>query len=352
MKIALGIDGQVTEQDIENFVNEGADEFFCGIMLQDWTQRYGYAVSLNKRFDPATQFSGFGQLQKIIDKIHFLGKAVFVTFNAHAYTKEQLPLVESYLRRIAALNPDAIIVTDIALLVFIRDAGLNFKIHIGGDAGAYNSGAVRFFHKLGVTRIKFPRDMSIVEMSRVISETRALGLEYEAFIMEQRCPFSGVACRGDHGLGPADFCYQTWQKFPFVRLPSDFAERYLKSENGSQPEDIIPKSDIRLIKKWNANTAQYHMWTIGGLFPIFKKQDHLLRECGLCAIKRLKEIGVDSLKIVSRGKKVEGKLANLKVVKKVLDSPDSSQDFCKEIRNSPEICGLGYMCYYPEARLE
>ena len=173
IKIAVGIEEKTTEGDIEKLAQTGADEFFCGIVPSDWANTYGYEVALNKRYSPAQQFSSFEKLERIIKKIHSLGKKVFVTFNSHYYTREQLPYLEKYLYQTRQLDVDAIIVTNMALLLVIKYLKLDFNIHIGGDAGSYSSRAALFFKKLGVTRIKFPRDMSINEMKSVIERTKS-----------------------------------------------------------------------------------------------------------------------------------------------------------------------------------
>ena len=347
IKIALGIEERTTEGDIEKLAQAGADEFFCGIVPSDWTNTYGYEASLNKRYSPAQQFTSFEKLEKIINKIHSLKKQVFVTFNSHYYTKEQLPYLEKYLYQTRQLNVDAVIVTNMALLLVIKHLKLDFNIHIGGDAGAYSARSALFFKKLGVTRIKFPRDMSISEMKSVIERTRTYGFEYEAFIAEQRYPFSGVGCRNSHGFGCRDFCYMSWDKNPFYRLSADFL-----NETYNQPdlEKLMKKPPVSFLPVWKHNAFQYDMWTVVGLSPSLSVRDNLIRECGLCAIDKLAAIGVNSLKFVSRGKTLKGKLAVLGLLKKVINNPNADTEYCKCIRDNGEICETGYMCYYPEAR--
>ena len=347
IKIALGIEETTKESDIEQLVSAGADEFFCGIVPPEWAGVYGHYISINKRYSPVNQFSSFEKLDKIIAKIHSLGKQVFVTFNSHYYTKEQMPYLEKCLLQTKQLGPDALIVTNIGMLLFLKELNLGIKLHIGGDAGSYSARSAMFFKKLGVTRIKFPRDISLGDIKSVIDRTKQFGFEYEAFISEQRCPFSGVGCRNSHGMGCKDFCYIPWEKHPFCRLPADFDK-----DIGENPDydKLIPKPPVSFITKWKHNTSHYNMWIISGLFPSFTGRDNLIRECGLCAVGKLAEAGVNSLKVVSRGKTLKGKLAVLGLLNKVVNSPDASAGYCRGIRENPELCELGYMCYYPEAR--
>ena len=347
IKIALGIEETTKENDIEQLVSAGADEFFCGIVPPEWASIYGYYIALNKRYSPVNQFTSFEKLEKIIKKIHSLKKQVFVTFNSHYYTKPQLPYLEKYLYQMKQLNPDAVIVTNIALLLFMKELNLSLKLHIGGDAGSYSARSALFFKKLGVTRIKFPRDMAISEMKSVIERTKSWGFEYEAFISEQRCPFSGAGCRNSHGMGHKDFCYMPWEKHPYYRLPADFIK---DADEKSDYDKIIQKPHVSFVTKWKHNTSHYNMWIISGLFPSFTSRDNLIRECGLCAITKLADIGVNSLKVVSRGKTLKGKMAVLNLIHKVVNNPKADAEYCQHLRDNPELCELGYMCYYPEAR--
>jgi collagenase-like PrtC family protease len=353
MNIALGIEEKTQEDDIEKLIAAGADEFFCGIVPSEWANYYGHSISLNKRFSPTSQFNSFEQLKKIVDKIHYFKKKVFITFNAHYYTKEQLTFVEKYLRQTSTeIKPDAIIVTHPLVALLVRDLGLDLKMHIGGDAGVYNSRFVKFLKELGIVRIKFPRDMTINEMAKVIADTKHLGMEYEAFIMEQRCPFSGVGCRSEHGMSPSrDFCYHHWSKTLHKRLPFDFGARTSETlASGGDVSATLKKPSINELTVWNHNTSQYHMWTIGGLFPAFTIKDNKMRECGLCALSKLEEAGVNSLKVVTRGKTVKEKLFHLGVLSQALKNPSRTTESCKDIRGNREVCDIGYMCYYPEAR--
>jgi hypothetical protein len=116
-------------------------------------------------------------------------------------------------------------------------------------------------------------------------------------------------------------------------------------------DDLIPKTEVGLISKWNHNAGQYFMWTIGGMFPAFRGNDDIIRECGLCAIDKLRQIGINSLKLVTRGKTLKAKLVQVGIVKKALSEAYNIKD-CKALRDSAEICDLGYLCYYPEARAD
>jgi putative protease len=76
--------------------------------------------------------------------------------------------------------------------------------------------------------------------------------------------------------------------------------------------------------------------------------------CGLCALHDLAATGVTSLKISGRSSSSFRKLASLRMVRAVLDLVSggaSREEAAREavaIRNTPEFCDAGYMCYYRE----
>lgn len=74
--------------------------------------------------------------------------------------------------------------------------------------------------------------------------------------------------------------------------------------------------------------------------------------CGLCAIPDLLRMGVASLKIVGREASPFKKLASVKMVRDIVDRARAGApklhviERAKSLRQSPEHCNSGYMCYY------
>ena len=74
--------------------------------------------------------------------------------------------------------------------------------------------------------------------------------------------------------------------------------------------------------------------------------------CGLCAIPDFQRIGVSSLKIVGREASPFKKLASVKMVRDIVDRARSGAprlhviERAKSLREAPEHCASGFMCYY------
>jgi len=71
----------------------------------------------------------------------------------------------------------------------------------------------------------------------------------------------------------------------------------------------------------------------------------VLMHCGLCAVPRLREIGVTTLKLPLRGEMWQ-KQTHLRMVRAVLDHPNPTPDFCRGLLNSPGFCARCGSCYY------
>lgn len=92
------------------------------------------------------------QLQTGITEAHARGKKFFVTSNLIAHNDK----VRTYLRDIEpviALKPDAIIMADPGLIAMVREKWPEQAIHLSVQASTTNYASVKFWQRLGLTRI-------------------------------------------------------------------------------------------------------------------------------------------------------------------------------------------------------
>ncbi len=345
MNLSIGIDNSIQAKDIDELIQAGAGEFFCGFVPKSWRDIYGYEISLNKRYSAREQYSSIDDLRPVVEKAHFFKKKIFATFNAHYYSREQYSLIKKYLRQMKKLNIDGLIISDLGLLLEIRKLRINLDIIISSDAGLYNSESVRFFSKFNIKRVILPRHLNIKEIKQMVGMLRKFRIECEVFIMGQRCPFEAAYCRASHGWGTADFCHQNNQRLIFKEL--NINNLGTNKEVEARDFDRICVSPSEFIR-WNDNAGLYNLWR-SNVTSLLNSKDFLIGECGLCAMKAMQDMGVDSLKIVARGKTKENKILALKMLDEALKAPHFSKQFCKKIKGNPQLCELGYKCYYREA---
>ena len=81
MKITAGL-GSVEEY--ERFVRDGADEFFCGYVPYEWSEKYGTVMPLNRRevLSYNVQIGSFSEMEILSAMVKEYGRLVHLTFNS------------------------------------------------------------------------------------------------------------------------------------------------------------------------------------------------------------------------------------------------------------------------------
>ncbi len=152
----------------------GADAVYIG--------GYNYSLRAN-----AINFSS-EELKEAVMFAHNLNKKLYVTVNIVLHNKE-IPGLVNYLKELANIGVDAVIVSDIAVINAIRKNKINLEIHLSTQASTLNYEAALFYKKLGVKRIVLAREASREDIKVIKEKT---GLDLEAFIQGAMCTsFSG-----------------------------------------------------------------------------------------------------------------------------------------------------------------
>lgn len=358
VQIAVGIDASDTPEGIRELVELGADEFFAGYVPAEWSDRYGWEVGLNRRaFGPDYQFASLADLQEAIAAAHAVHRPVFITFNAHDYHAEQVPLLHRIVLDVSALGPDALIVADPALLELLSLWGITTPVHLSVGAGCFNGAAVRHFCEIAdVRRVVLPRKMSLAEMETMIAGLSDLELDYEALVIGYRCLFNDEFCFTRHSGVSELFCssFVPDPEAPaYRRLPSNWKE--VAEEAAQAPgEQFVAGSTLDRFCKARGDEVRPLVSTTGESSAIAEGMDGLLASnlfshCALCAIPGLRRAGVNVLKIPVRGTGWQ-KRRYLEVVRQVVDDPEPTPEFCRSLIGSPGFCAKVGNCYYAESK--
>lgn len=129
------------------------------------------------------------EIEYAVKYAHNLGKKVYVTANIALHSKE-LKDLEEYLINLDKIGVDAIIVSDPAVIEIAKKC-TNLEIHLSTQASTLNIETVKFFKKLGVTRIVLGREANREEIKNIIEET---GIEIETFIHGAMCSSISGRC--------------------------------------------------------------------------------------------------------------------------------------------------------------
>ncbi len=170
----------------------GADAVYAG------QPRYSLRVRNN-------EFSRLEVLAQAIDEMHSIGKKLYVVSNVLPHNSK----VKTYLADIEPvikLNPDALIMADPGLIDQVREHWPEMPVHLSVQANTVNFAAVKFWQKLGISRIILSRELSLDEIEEI--RQQCPDIELEVFVhgalciaYSGRCLLSGYFNHRDSNQG-------------------------------------------------------------------------------------------------------------------------------------------------------
>jgi hypothetical protein len=352
-RIAVGIDGSDTPATIRDLSTAGADEFFAGFAPPEWSNRYGWEIGLNRRtFGPDYQFTALSDLAAIVDAAHAERRRLLITFNAHDYHAAQVPLLRRIVLDVCALEPDALIVADPALLELLPAWGVKTPVHLSIGTGCFNGAAVRHFCSIADTRrVVLPRKMSIPEMAEMIKGLADLRVDFEALVIGYRCLFNDEFCFTRHsGVGEL-FCgsFVPDPRAPaYRRLPREWKD--VARATAQAPRDQFQAGSAldtfccSFDRVAQPTVARPEAAGTGSGVDVALAST-LYSQCALCTIPALRRAGVSVMKIPVRGTTWQ-RHRYLQAVRQVLDHPAPTPEFCRSLIDSPGFCEMPGSCYY------
>lgn len=319
--------------EVEMLAENGANEFYCGITPTEWIERYSPGVWLNRR-NPFAGIPSFHELKETVEASHAYGIPVFITLNAPYYVDDQYPLLLDLVKYCTReIGVDAFIISDIGLMMAVKHHIPEANIHVSSLAASMNKGSIELYKEIGVDRIVLPRSVQLDEIGAL--KRAARDIEIEVFLLNDGCVYEESFCMTTHNRVSA-FCSQI--QWDYKYFPAD--------GNKELSEQEKTKLDAQI------NDYREYVWFVNDCGGKVADDGLPLGPCGLCALPRLKDAGVDSLKIVGREGAPYRKIASLQMVKAVIDTMAKQKEetkiieTCKKIRNQPQFCESGLMCYY------
>ncbi len=271
----------------------GADAVYAGL------PRYSLRVRNNA-------FRNVETLREGIDEAHAQGKKFFIVSNVLPHN----PKVRSYLKDMApiiALKPDALIMADPGLIDMVRETWPEMPVHLSVQANTLNWAAVRFWNKLGVSRIILSRELSLDEIAEIRQQCPETELEvfvHGALCMAYsgRCLLSGYFTHRDSNQGACTNSCR-W-KYKLHESSDPDADPFLIEES-QRPGELMP------IEEDEHGTY------------ILNSKDLRAAE----HVPRLMEIGIDSLKIEGRTKSPYYVAKSCQAYRRVIDDTMAGRPF-------------------------
>ena len=287
----------------------GADAVYAG------QPRYSLRVRNN-------DFSTLQALQEGIDGAHARGKQFFVASNIFAHNAK----LKTYLRDMApviAMKPDALIMADPGLIMMVREEWPDVSIHLSVQANAVNWADVKFWQRMGLTRVILSRELSLDEIEEI--RQRCPDMELEVFVhgalcmaYSGRCLLSGYfnhrdanqgtctnACRWDYKVGEG--CQDATGDISVLH---------------QQPRHPLANQAYLLEEAGRP----------GQLMPIFEDEHgtYIMNSKDLRAVEhveRLVKIGVTSLKVEGRTKSAYYAARTAQVYRQAIDDAVAGRPF-------------------------
>lgn len=324
MKIVAGL-GSIDEY--ETFVKAGADEFFCGYVPFSWAEKYGVIHPLNRRevLFYNVQIGSMSELQILKKMVDYYGKPVELTFNSIYYTGEQYPVIAEIIIQCMAAGFENFIIADPALMLYLRQQKINCGIHLSGETAEVNRGMLEQMLPFGIRRVIFHRKNSLEDMQSCIKEA-GFPHEYEAFILNELCHFSGAFCNSLHCDELTHLC----------RVPYELGNLHKKEETDAAQKDVAETDRIQG-KEGKGLPLDEDGYLTGST------------GCGLCALYRMKQVGITHLKLVGRGNYTDFMEKDIRQLRKALDileNSDSEAQYQKKMKASLFQDGCSQNCYY------
>ena len=320
MKIVAGL-GSI--DDYITLAKAGADEVFCGYVPYEWNKKYGTLFPLNRR-EVLYYNVNIGSLEdmKILKKMEEKYKVkVNITFNYLYYLEEQYEIIAKLISELIDIGFTDFIIADIALILYLEEKNIKCNIHLSGECAEINSLSIDFFNKFSnINRYIFHRKNSILDMKSCILNNKRK-MEYEAFILNEKCHYTGAFCSSFHCDELAHLCKVSYKLGKINEEVKDFNEVDKKIKL-YYSEDIEECKDYDLV----GSTG-----------------------CGLCSLKKLKEAGVTHLKVVGRGNSIDFMERDVKELRTALDILEkiSNENYEEEMKNKlfkNKKCSRN--CYY------
>ncbi len=253
-------------------------------------------------------FGELATLQRGIERAHALGHKFYLVSNIYPHDNKLKSYVAN-MNPVIALKPDAMIMSDPGLIRIAREAWPEMEIHLSVQANTVNSAAVKFWKSVGIARVILSRELSLDQVAHIRQECP--DTELEVFVhgalciaYSGRCLLSGYFNHRDANQGSCtNSCRWDYKTMQGVEDAS--GDILTQAAARAREQDLSPAEAAA------AHPAGVYLLEESqrpGSFMPVEEDEHgtyVMNSRDLRAIehvKRLVDMGIDSLKIEGRTK--------------------------------------------------
>ncbi|MFA6988457.1 MAG: U32 family peptidase [Candidatus Gastranaerophilaceae bacterium] len=259
--------------EVEQLIESGADEFFCGVLMGDDCYSSARMTSRDKE-----NIKNIDDLVVLAGKIKEREKNLFLAINRQLLKKEDIKKIKNSIDYLTEIGVDGFIVSNVDLLNAIKEKRI--KLIASSFFEAKNTETVDFLKRFNIRRIILDRQITEADIN--IIRKKFPDLEIEVFIMEAGCRSLDSYCNRE------------------IINKKKGAESHtcLADFNVHDNDNVISQNQAKVISE-----------RLKLPYPT----------CGICALPVFKKYHIDSVKIVGRGISSERKIRNVKFVKSAVN---------------------------------
>jgi putative protease len=152
-------------------IEYGADAVYAGV------SHFSLRCHSGKEFDYET-------FNEAVKYAHKKGVKVYATVNAFPF-ENQLPLIESHLKKLKEIGVDAFIISTLGILYKAKEIAPEIDIHLSTQANALSSWDYMAYRDLGVKRIIAAREATLKDLIKI--KEKVPEIEIEIFVHGAMC---------------------------------------------------------------------------------------------------------------------------------------------------------------------
>jgi putative protease len=307
------------------------------------------------------EFSTLEVLQQGISDAHARGKLFFVASNIFPHNSK-LKTYLNDMEPVIAMKPDALIMADPGLIMMVREKWPEVNVHLSVQANAVNWADVKFWQKMGLTRVILSRELSLDEIEEI--RQRCPDMELEVFVhgalciaYSGRCLLSGYfnhrdpnqgtctnSCRWDYKVENAtENETGDLARIPVETIGLNFSQALEDANQSFSAMGDMPRHPLA--------DRPYLIEEPGrpGQFMPILEDDHgtyIMNSKDLRAIEhveRLAKIGVNSLKVEGRTKSLYYVARTAQAYRQAIDDATAGRPFNEKLLG--ELNGLANRGY-------
>jgi len=308
------------------------------------------------RYSLRVRNNDFGDIEVLkqgIDTAHAKGARFFLVSNIFPHGNKIRHYIDN-MAPVIALKPDAMIMSDPGLIMMVRETWPDMEIHLSVQANTVNSAAVKFWQKVGLKRIILSRELSLDQVEEI--RQACPDMELEVFVhgalciaYSGRCLLSGYFNHRDANLGSCtNSCRWDYKTQKGV---VDASGDVLTQQAALEREQLADAREQGAIERSPAANTVYMIEESqreGSYMPIEEDEHgtYVMNSKDLRAIehvKRLVEIGVDSLKIEGRTKSPYYVARTVQSYRRAIDDAVAGRELNPELLGQLEgLANRGY----------